>query len=471
MNDLDSRPTSWFRGSVIATIIAGLLAVFYYYTLPALGHFFEGFYQIRNDPASEWREILLQERLQNYLYFFSAAFLSLVVWTVSLGPGSSQIRQNRWGRLLENRIARFLVAGVCFGLVIALAVLFSNREWNRLGRPCWDNYCLYTELIAQWLNSRTRETFAILLEFMRGYDHANSPLGPLLFSLLKLATGWEVTTAFRLTNLAATVGTGLLLWRCLIRPARLGPFLEGALLFLFGTNMVVARCSFFPQTDALVLFWTTALLVVALRRLDQPGLFFDVCACALLTSGLWVKLSFLPALALIPLWRILVGWRERAFASRQGFKDWIALFAGELFRFVLVPAFCFLGFLHLFGLKDMFLLELHAMKMADTFFPFKLVSLLHAVLVFLILILWGRKRLQSSDHLLLAGAGLYLLSLWLSTAAGWDRFYLPLIPPLCGVAGRGLVVVRETGGPRLVGIFVLLAALLNYCLLYFRLFY
>jgi hypothetical protein len=99
------------------------------------------------------------------------------------------------------------------------------------------------------------------------------------------------------------------------------------------------------------------------------------------------------------------------------------------------------------------------------------ISLLHASLLFVILIFWGRRRLEESDYFLLAGAGLYLFSLLVSNAAGWDRFYLPLVPPLCVVAGRGLVVVHEKGGAGLVGIFVLLAALLNYSLLKFWLLY
>jgi len=122
-------------------------------------------------------------------------------------------------------------------------------------------------------------------------------------------------------------------------------------------------------------------------------------------------------------------------------------------------------------LWGMFIVELHAMKMADTFFPFKVMSLVHATAFFLILICLGRKRLGSSDAFLLAAAALYLLSLWFSSASGWDRFYLPLIPPLCTVAARGLVAVQEMGGARLVAIFVILAALLNYFMLEFWLFY
>ena len=39
----------------------------------------------------------------------------------------------------------FLVVLVFLATV---AVLLSQREWVRFGRPCWDNYCVYSELIA-----------------------------------------------------------------------------------------------------------------------------------------------------------------------------------------------------------------------------------------------------------------------------------------------------------------------------------
>jgi hypothetical protein len=168
---------------------------------------------------------------------------------------------------------------------------------------------------------------------------------------------------------------------------------------------------------------------------------------------------------------LLDGLRQGAFRSREAGVIWSALFAKELLLFVFIPVASFLAYQYIFGLKGMFVMELHAMKMADTFFPFKVMSLLHAALFFLILIFWGRRHLRSTDGFLLAGAALYLLSLWFSSAAGWDRFYLPLIPPLCAVAGRGLVVVQAKGGAGLVAIFVVLAAFLNYFMLEFWLFY
>jgi hypothetical protein len=457
--------------SALATVVSGLLTVFYGCNIQIFLRLFDCFYQNRNDPEAVLREIQLQTRLQNYFYLLAAVFLSLAVWTLSVRFCSTMNRPDRLLRWLENRAAKFLVAGLGIGLVIMLAVSFSNREWIHLGRPCWDNYCLYTELVSQWLNVRTWESFDLLLQFMRGYNHASSPLGPLLFSVVKIVTGMDVTTAFQMTNLMATIGTALILWWGLIKPARIGRFLEGALLFLFGTNLVVVRCSFFPQTDALVLFWMTALLAVALKRIAQPKLIYDICACTLLTSGLFVKLSFLPCLALIPLWRLLDGLWKGSFGSKEDRKLWSVLFGKELFLFIFIPVTSFTAYQYIFGLKGMFFMELHAMKMADTFFPFKVMSLLHAASFFLILIFLGRKQIKSSDGFLLVGTALYLLSLWFSSASGWDRFYLPLIPPLCTVAGRGLVVIQEKGGAGLVAIFVVLVAFLNYFMLEFWLFY
>lgn len=465
------KTTSWFRGSIIATIITGAITLFYYFNLQVLLSLFAGFYLNRNDPEAALREHLLQVRLHNYFYFGVAACLSLAAWSLGVRFSSAlnRIGGHLWG--LSNRTVKLLLVGLGLCLVIALAIQFSDREWIHLGCPCWDNYCFFTNLVFQWLTVRTRESFDFLLFFMRSYSHANSPLGPFLFSFVKMATGWNTITAFCMTNLMATVGTALILWLCLIKPARFGPFLEGALLFLFGTNLVVVRCCFIPQTDALVLFWTTALLAVALKRIGQRKLVYDLSACLLLTSGLFVKLSFLPCLALIPLWRIIDGWLKGTFGSREGLRGWFALFAKELFFFGFVPLFCYVAFQRVLGLAGIFFYELHVMKMADSFFPFKVMCLLHSALFFLVLIVWGRKRLRSSDCFLLSGAALFLLSLWGTNASGWDRFYLPLIPPLCAVAGRGLVVVQEKGGLSLVGLFVFLAAFLNYALLELWLFY
>jgi hypothetical protein len=471
MNENPVKPTRWIRGSAYAAAISGLLTVLYAGMLPFFLHQFEGFYYSRQDTDAAMREIQLQTRLQNYFYLLAAVFLCLALWTMSVRFCSTPNRRDRSGWLPANRVANFLIGGMVFGLVTGLGVFFSSREWNHAGRPCWDDYCTYTECIAQWLSVRTRDSFDLLWQFMRGYDHANSPMGPLLFAVVKNATGLEVTTAYQTTNLLATLGAALILWRWLIKPGRYGGFLEGMLLLLFGTNLVVVRSCFFPQTDALVLFWMTALLAIALARMKQPKLAYDVGACLLLISGLFVKLSFLPCLALIPLWRLLDGLQKRNFRTRVELGIWLAGFGRELILFVFIPVAVFLTYQHLFGLWGMFIVELHAMKMADTFFPFKVMSLIHATTFFLILIYLGRKQLGASDALLLAGAALYLLSLWFSSASGWDRFYLPLVPPLCAAAGRGLVAVQETGGARLVAIFVILAALLNYFMLEFRLFY
>jgi len=471
MNIPGAKTTSWFRGSIIATVITGAFTAFYYFITPALLRLFAGFYLNRNDPDAVLREQLLQVRLHNYFYLGVAACFSLAAWTlgVRLSSALNRIGGHLWR--LTNRTIKLLLFGLGLSLVIALAIRFSDREWVHLGCPCWDNYCLFTNLVFQWLSARTRESFDVLLLFMRSYDHSSSVMGPFLFSIVRMATGWNTLTAFCMTNFMATVGTVLILWLCLIKPFRIGPFLEGALLLLFGTNLVVVRCCFVPQTDALVLFWTTALLAVALKRTAQRKLLYDILAVLLLTSGLFVKLSFLPGLALIPLWRMIDGWLKGTFVSREGLKHWTVLFAKELFLFSFIPISFFVAFQCLLGKWGLFFYELQAMKMADSFFPFKVMSLLHTALFFLVLIVWGRSRLQPSDLFLLSGAALFLLSLWATNASGWDRFYLPLIPPLCAVAGRGLIVVQEKGGFSLVGLFVFLAAFLNYALLELWLFY
>ena len=110
----------------------------------------------------------------------------------------------------------FLVVLVFLATV---AVLLSQREWVRFGRPCWDNYCVYSELIASCLQHPSSETWEPLRTFMHRDYHANSPFVPLLVAGTNLISGMEIIRSYRILCLAATTLGLFVLFRVPAAPA------------------------------------------------------------------------------------------------------------------------------------------------------------------------------------------------------------------------------------------------------------
>jgi len=442
----------WLVGSAGACLLALLVTLAYPLLQPSLQRAFAGFY-----PEDEaWRQVLLEQRLEGYATFLWLAFGASAAWCLVL-----------WRADAANALAaRLRRAGPLLAALVALAIVgldyhFSNREWVRLGRPCWDNYCLYADFLSQWLSGQPVEQR--LLALLREDYHANSPMGPLLIAGLQLVTGLETITSYRACVLLATLGSGLLLWR-LLRLAALAREATVAALALFATHLILARSAFFPQTDAFVLLWTSALLVVAAERARAPRAWHAPACLLLLVTGLFVKLSFLPALALLPVWRV-------ATARAQRRRPELRALGLEALLFSLLPLALYLlaqwrlGLLHLYGV------ELRVIATSDSNFPFVAMSLLHAAWLLGPLAWLGRRRCGVLEWALFAWVVLYLAGLWLSRASGWDRFYLALLPPLSVLAAHGLAVLEERlgSGPLWAG--VLLAASLNYAALQLWLYY
>lgn len=428
-----------------------MAGVLYRLALPALERAAAAFY-----PEHEaWRQALLMERLRGYsslLWVLSG--LLLCWWLV--------VRERRLLNALHARSAA-PIAIVAAGLIVwVLNYLFSTRDWVSLGRPCWDNYCYYAELLSKWLAGQNVERR--LLAFMREDYHSNSPMGPLLIAGLRLVTGLETIVSYRLCVFLATLASVLLLWRGLLGLVKTGREEARAALLLFCTHFIVVRSSFFPQTDAFVLVWSTALIVVAARREVHPRPWHGAVCLALLVTGLFVKLSFLPALLLLPAWRVAA-----ALASRR-MPDARAL-ATDVLLYSLLPFATFLLVQQRLGLLRLYGVELHAIAGADSNLPFVAMSLLHAAAILGPLAWLGRRRFGLLEAPLLAWMALYLAALWLSRASGWDRFYLALLPPLTVMAAHGLSVVKQElgAGPLWAG--VLLVAALNYAALWFRVYY
>jgi hypothetical protein len=460
----------WFGG---AALVIGLLAVTYWQSVGIVQSRFQHFY----GPERAQFASLLEARIRGYAGFLAVLFGASLAWAVCL----------RWSRAVVEKSAGVLAAAsrrpMALAVVVAIAAslfafYFSESQWRLFGYPCWDNYCTYAQLFADWLSGASPESGRELLTFMRTDFHANSPFAPFVVALIQLATRLPVIVCYRLAVALATAATLAILWRAL---AMFGVSRANSacLMVLAVTNPVVVRSAFFPQTDPFVSLLITTLWFLGLRRLVRPSR-GDDCAClALVCTGVFVKLSFLPALALLPVLRVAAIALERfgrVFgrpALSAGLapmrRPWL-LVARDTALYVAAPLLVFGAYQQAFGLSHLYRVELASMWTPDTFLPFKVVSFLHAGAFFLILAALGLNRFRWMDYLLSGWLVFYLLSLWISPASGWDRFYLPLVPALCVVAGRGMSLLIERTGLAVAWVFVLLAGIVNYSIFLFELY-
>ncbi len=416
--------------------------------------------------APQWREALLQTRLEHYGWFFLAASAALVAFAAALRglvPAPDRPR-TRGGQPNPASRAVTLLASAA---IVAVMYGFSTAEWDRFDRPCWDGYCDYADLFRDVLYTGDASAPGRLLRFMHTDYHSNSPAGPTLTALVSGATGMRTVSAYRVVVGAASLGAIVLVWLVLLPQAGVGTAARMGALVLVGSNMVLIRSAFFPQTDALVLFWTTALLAVGWLRWKQPRAWHGPACFTLLATGTFVKLSFLPALALLPVWAAFVRYFPRIGADSESTPN----VAWDGIVYAMLPAGGYFGFQYWIDTSERFSHELSRTSTEDTLLVFVVMSLLHAGLFSGLLIAVARKRLAPFDFFLLGWVGLYLLSLWGIGASGWDRFYLPIVPALAVIAARGLDEIGDSFGTGVMWSAVVLIAGLNYAALGLGLYY
>jgi hypothetical protein len=107
----------------------------------------------------------------------------------------------------------------------------------------------------------------------------------------------------------------------------------------------------------------------------------------------------------------------------------------------------------------------------DSNIPYILMSVLHAGLFLGYLVFIGRRELKRKDFFLLGWIGLYLASLWTARAAGWDRFYLAILPALAVVSSAGLSRLKKEWNEGVMWCFVGLYIVVNYAALWLNLYY
>src|SRR5262249_14275056 len=304
-------------------------------------------------------------------------------------------------------------------LLVAAAGL-SHREWVRFDRPCWDHYCTAGRWIAAWAGGDI--TFAVLLERLRAWPHANSFLGPLVFGTAARLVDVEVVRAYRVLSAVSTIAAMALLHVFVLRPLHAERAVVWTAWWLAAAHPAVLRSFSFPQTDAMAMLWMTALMAVAFSGRFRRAAARQAAALVPATTGFFVKLSFYPALALMPLAVVL----EPEPGDGRGV-------AARLTRGALlaaVPVAVFAAVCVGLGLEESVLAELRARNMeTDSAPPIVAEALIKAVFPFAFWVWLGARRWGARERTLAAWTILFLAGLGLAQAAGSRRYHLVALPP------------------------------------------
>ena len=317
---------------------------------------------------------------------------------------------------------RWLVSAIALSLLWGAAV--SEHEWVRYGRPCYDYYCDYAELMRDVMVEPSPTTSSALYAHLLTNYHANSPVGPIAIATVGLVIP-DIVTAYRLVSAAATLATLWLLLHIARRYLGLGTIAALVAGFLFTASGSVQRSLLFPQTDTVAMFFFTLALerLLALRERFTAGRYAAVLAAIAL--ALFSKLSSLPLLGLA--WAIIAWPRETL--------DWKGFVRGTVERTpmavaVIGPPVALVALYVLaLGTTNSYRTELVRISTLDSRFSFHLMACVVTLLPFLLAsLLTLRRRWTALESLLAVCVAIYLLGLWGSGASGWERFYLNVMP-------------------------------------------
>jgi len=447
---MTKEPTKCLQQSLErwSTVLAWLVtvgAIAYTSVLKPILAKFAGFYTLE-----AWRQPLLDRRLIAYRTFLLALAAALWLFTLVLRhfgtPNKPRIAPAR-GQL--KYVVLLLLA------CTTIDVWLSYRLWNSYGRPCFDGYCQYSELIRAWIIHATSANAQALLSFARGYVHANSPVGPFLIGVISIITGLSIDVSYALLSGIATLGSLAICWGWLRqRDDSVLDRIQFATFLLVLTHPALVRSFVFLQTDALTTLFILAVITLGMLRFSNPQRWQLPVGALLLSMGLLTKLSFLPALAIIPVMQFIIDFKVPRRLIKNTLQTVLVL--------VVVPVLNLVVFQYLMGTHAEFSKEMHMRGYVDRSVFFIAEVSLRTVMFFVPLIVVGYKDFTTREYLLASSVVIYLMSLWLGGAPGWDRHYLPIIFPLAPLAVFGLERLARSFGPVAVWSYVLLAAVLQY---------
>jgi len=447
------------------------VAFFYHIFFPSIFEYFSDFYTSKNS----WRQSYLDTRIYGYRPMLFALALAALIWALLIAYRHSLLRIFTPIDIFFSKRKNFIL--IFLGLILCvLAFYFSQREWIRFGKPCWNNYCIYADLIRAALFENDPGARESLKRFLEIEYHANSPGVPFLTASISILSGSTSIVAFRILCSLCTIISFVFIWRFVRRFTEFSSNNYFPTLFLLGSNFVIVRSSSFPQTDAAIFLWITASLYFARKYLEHRNWRNSIMCFILLVSGLFIKLSFLPALTLIPLWSLIYDYPRCSIKTSKKSKSWswkkaILQLVKEGLLYSLLPLCIYLLWQYKVGTLHHYKTEFGLMQTEDTYLSAHIVCLLQSGLFFYFLILYGVKRLGKTECLLICWGILYWLSLIFSGASGWSRFYLGILPTLGIVSGVGLECLRENLGKTYLWIYCIISAVLSYTALSLNLYY
>ncbi len=347
-------------------------------------------------------------------------------------------------------------------LVFALTFLFTaaygvgKLYWQRSNRPDFartqanqyegfvaiDDYATRAELIAAWMRGEG-ELEAVFAKARSGF-HPASLLVPCAVALLSFVVP-SIPLAFAALASAALLGAALVARRLALRLDPSG----GAATGWIAASLVVGHClsmrtSAQLQMDPFCHFQALVALVFAVRWSEQRRATDGVALFLVLASGLFVKISLLPLLALPSLVGLV---RGRFRAWKQPLVDGL--------RFGVLPAATWLaglfaigaieaGFADMHDQATQFRIDLGYLRLFGTemlllFQAFPLVALV-----------WLRGRGRELDvataRVVWLALGLVLLATWGFRFPHIARIYLPLVGMLAVLAAPCLRRLRHPLG-------------------------
>src|SRR5882672_925510 len=227
------------KPSLMLSAVVLLAALIYHSIYSWLTTLAKEFY----DSTDNFRYPFLAARVVGYQSFSWILLSVLAAWCAALWADS---HAKKCEAVVSRRLPAYfppIIEGVAFLAMATVAIFLSDREWVRFGRPCWDNYCVYSELIFEWLQHPSTETWARLNFFLHWDYHSNSPLVPALVACTKLMSDVGVIASYRILCGGAT-GLGLLILFWFIR-RRLAVSARNTamIILLLVSNLVVIRSS------------------------------------------------------------------------------------------------------------------------------------------------------------------------------------------------------------------------------------
>ena len=353
-------------------------------------------------------------------------------------------------------------------VLIAGGILISLRDWRYYGSPVWDGFGDFSRYFYHLIFQPGRDSLASFNTFIHQYAHSGSPLGPFLIGLLNGVIR-DITLSYMILMGLATIGTALILKRIISRFYRLPDGYSRDYLILFFSHCLVMRSLFFPQMDALVMFWSNLYIYLAYLYLLQGKGIYLYLASAVITAAILTKVNGFFLIPLLPAAYILIGWREKKFRGGELVKS--------LFYTAIIPLGLFLFYLWRLQLLENVIHELSLRGMVDgsgiRFDHNPKLFLIACLIAFQIYpyLIWTKENYKNKAATLPAlFVFITLACLIFSSAPFFLRFFLPIIPSILLLSIPKLESIRRTR-PRLVNLVILWMIVFNYLILFLHLYY